>query len=150
MTTPKLNSSLSQIFDIELTQTDKPLAELKVAAKVDSIDSVERQREYVKANLVELIEKGKVALENLTQIAISTEKSKDFDSMSTMIKTLVDTNMTLLECEIAAVKPQDKSSGTDQPSVTNNTAVFVGSTSDLSKHIKEVTLNAIPNRSSDN
>lgn len=144
MVTKNMNTSLSQIFDVELTQTDKPLAELKIDAKVDSIDSVSKQREYVKGNLVELIEKGKIALESVTQIATSTEKAKDFEVVSTMIKTLVDVNMTLLDCEVAGTKPQDRQSGSDEPAqITNNTAVFVGSTSDLASHIKSVTLDAI-------
>lgn len=137
---PRTDQSLSAVFDVELTKTDKPLAELQITAKVESIDSVDTQREYVKANLVELIEKGKIALENLIQIAASTEKSRDFEVMSTMIKTLVDTNMTLLECEVKQKESKANDGDSDTPTTVNNTAVFVGQTADLASHFKNVVL----------
>lgn len=145
MITPNVNKSLSDIFDVELTQTDKSVNELKIAAKIDSIDSLETQREYVKANIVALIEKGNNALDSMTTIANSTEAGKDFKVVADMITTLVATNMTLLDCEVAHKPTIDKdvmqknSTGT----VTNNTAVFVGSTSDLSKYLKEASTNNI-------
>jgi hypothetical protein len=135
MITPNVNQSLSDIFDVELTQTDKSIGELKISAKVDSIDSLETRREYVKGNIISLIEKGIVALDSLTTIANSTELSKDFGEVTKLIKTLVDTNMTLLECEVIHKQPIGQSD-TSAQSVTNNT-VFVGSTSDLSKYIRE-------------
>lgn len=138
--TPNMNKSLSEIFDIELTQTDKPLAEIAMDAKVDDIDSLEKQREYVKSNLIKLIEKGTSALDNMLTIANSTENAKDFTVVSDLIKTLIATNVTLLDSEVAHkpknVGAQDKQ---DSTQVTNNT-VFVGSTSELSKYIKEITL----------
>lgn len=134
MTTPNVNKSLSGIFDIELATTDKPIAELKIEAKSNSINSLEAQREYVKSNIVSLLEKGKTALDELTAIATSTESYKDFKVVSEMIKVLVDTNMTLLECEVVH-KPAEPTESAAQ--VTNNTAVFVGSTSELSKYLKK-------------
>lgn len=144
MTTPNTNKSLSDIFDIELTNTDKPLDELKISAKSDSIDTLEAQREYVKANIVSLLEKGKKALDSVITVAESTEVAKDFVVVSDMIKTLVAANMTLLECEVVH-KPkndpaQPPASGTEQIT-NNNTAVFVGSTNDLAAFLKN---SAIP------
>jgi len=140
MITPNINKSLSDIFDVELTHTDKSEGELKIAAKIDSIDTLETQRAYVKANIVALIEKGNNALDSMITIANSTEAGKDFTVVSDMIKTLVNTNTTLLECEVAHKPNNDPLAINQQNSVgqiTNNTAVFVGSTSDLSKYIKE-------------
>lgn len=145
MITPNVNRSLSDIFDVELTQTDKSIDELKIAAKVVSIDSLETQRDYVKANIVALIEKGNTALDNMTTIANSTEAGKDFKVVADMITTLVNTNMTLLDCEVVHKPSIDPATLTGQNSVgqiTNNTAVFVGSTSDLSKYLKNAASNS--------
>lgn len=141
MTTPKMNMSLSEIFDVELTQTDKSLETLKIEAKSESIDSLESQRDYVKKNIVALIEKGNTALDNLTIIANSTESYKDFAVVSDMIKTLVDTNITLLDCEVAHKKPAVDNNKPVGDTVHNNTVAFVGSTSELSKYIKSLSLN---------
>lgn len=144
MTTPKMNASLSEIFDIELTTTDKSLEVLEIEAKAQSIDSLEIQRKYVKDNLVKLIEKGNTVLDNLTVIANSTEASKDFAVVSDLINTLVKTNMTLLECEVVH-KPKLEALSKGDSTTTNNTAVFVGSTTDLSKYLKDAQYAAITN-----
>lgn len=137
--TPNMNKSLSEIFDVELTSTDKTVEELKIEAKKKDIDSLEERRQYVKDNLVELIEKSKTLLDNMSNIANSTEASKDFDVANKIISTLVETNMTLLECEVIH-KPVENQlpalTKDNQGQVTNNTAVFVGSTAELSRYLK--------------
>lgn len=140
-----INKSLSEIFDVELTTTDKSIDELKIAAKVDSLDSLEEQRSYVKANLVALIEKGSILLDNISQVANSTENSKDYGAATDMLKTLVETNMTLLECEVVHKQPQKvQPDNQDSVSTTTNNTVFIGSTNDLAKYVREAAIsNAI-------
>jgi hypothetical protein len=139
MSTPtNMDKSLSEIFNIELTQTDKTVGELKIAAKVDDINSLEKQREYVKANIVELIEKGKAILENISTVANSTEDAKDYAEVTSLIKTLVATNMTLLECEVVH-KPVLETAKADDD-VSSDKTVFSGSTSELSKYLKEAAM----------
>ena len=91
----KIDTNLSKIFDIELQTTDMSVEELKTKAQADAIDSLEKQRTYVKDNLVKLIERGMTAVSDLNIIANSTEKSRDFEVLSGLIKTLVDTNVEL-------------------------------------------------------
>lgn len=117
--------------------TNTSHAELQLAAKADSIDSLEVQRKYVKNNIVSLIEKGNDALDKMLEIAKGTEANKDFTVVAELIKTLVDTNIKLLDCEV--VHKQKSEPGTDN-SVTNNTAVFVGSTTDLDQYLRNRTI----------
>lgn len=138
--TPNTNKSLSEIFDVELTETDKSVEELALVAKAESIDSLENQRTYVKNNIVTLLEKGNLLLDNLTNIANSTEASKDFQVANDIIKNLVAANISLLEVEVAhKQKPVEQAGAVNNGQVTtnNNTAVFVGSTSELSKYLKD-------------
>lgn len=136
MTTPKMNTALADIFDTELHQTDRPLAEIKADAQAAEINSLEKQREYVKSNLVKLIERGMNAVSDLNVIANSTEKSRDFEVLGGMIKTLVETNVELLNLEVAHKPKQD---GIAQEATTiNNNTVFVGSTKDLASYLKSV------------
>lgn len=138
MTTPKMNTSLSSIFDVELQEVDpnKSLAELQATAVAAEITSLETQREYVKSNLVKLIERGMTAVGDLNVIANSTEKSRDFEVMSGLIKTLVETNVELLNVEVAH-KPKLGPTGQPQEATTiNNNTVFVGQTKDLAAYLK--------------
>lgn len=139
MTTPKVESSLSNIFNVELQEADpnRSIVELQAEAQAKAIDSLEAQREYVKSNLVKLIERGMTAVGDLNTIANSTEKSRDFEVMSALIKTLVETNVELLNVEVAH-KPKIGIPGTSEQSATtiNNNTVFVGQTKDLAAYLK--------------
>ena len=143
MTTPRIDKSLSELFNVELTATDKTVETLQLEAKQEGLSSLEKQRQYVLNNLVEMIENGKKLLSNMTTIANSTEQGKDFEIASKLISTIVDTNVTLLDCEVAHAKPAPgDAKSTEQGQVTNNTAVFVGTTSELAKYIKQTTIDA--------
>lgn len=141
--TPKMNTSLSNIFDIELQQTDMPLVDIKADARANDINSLEKQREYVKSNLVKLIERGMTAVSDLNIIANGTEASKDFKVLSDMITVLVASNVELMNIEVAHKPKLDIANTLDQTNVTNNNTVFVGSTKDLSTYIKSLNTNNI-------
>lgn len=142
MTTPNMDSALSKVFDVELTKTDLPIEEVKIEAKKDEINTVEAQREYVKGNLVRIIEKGNDLFDEMSRIARSTEAGKDFDVLSRMMKTMVETNTKLLEVEIAGrpQEPTTPAAGGDQTAkqITNNT-VFVGTTAELGQFMRQQT-----------
>lgn len=139
MTTPKIENSLSSIFNVDLQEVDpnKSIAEMQASAVAAEITSLESQREYVKSNLVKLIERGMTAVSDLNTIANSTEKSRDFEVMSALIKTLVETNVELLNVEVAH-KPKIGIPGSSDQSATtiNNNTVFVGQTKDLAAYLK--------------
>lgn len=139
MTTPKIENSLSSIFNVELQEVDpnKSLEEIKATAVAAEITSLESQREYVKSNLVKLIERGMTAVSDLNTIANSTEKSRDFEVMSALIKTLVETNVELLNVEVAHKPKIGIPGAADQSATTiNNNTVFVGQTKDLAAYLK--------------
>lgn len=132
--TPNINAALSGIFDVALTDTDKPLDVMKLEAKAESIDSLEKQREFVKTNIVKLLEKGTAALDEMLAVAKSTESGKDYAVVKDMIKSLVDGNIALLEVEVAH-KNKPPEDGDKPPREVTNNNVFVGSTTDLQKHL---------------
>ena len=141
--TPKMELSMSNIFDVDLQSTEKPLAELQAAARAADIDSLERQREYVKDNLVKIIEKGMSAITDLNTIANASEKSRDFEVLSTLMKTIVDTNIQLLDVEVAHKNKIDlKQTASQEARTINNNTVFVGQTKDLAAYLKSYTVDA--------
>ncbi len=140
MTTPKMEASLSSIFDVDLQSTDKPLVDLKMEAQAAEIDSLEKQRKYVKDNLVKIIERGMASLSDLNCIANASEKSRDFEVLSTLMKTLVETNIELLNVEVAHKPKIDVKQNASQEATTiNNNTVFVGQTKDLAAYLKSQT-----------
>lgn len=135
----RVDKNLSEIFDIELTETDKPLEVLAIEAKQKDIDSLEKQREYVKNNIIGLIERGKGAIDRLRDVADSTEKARDYEVFFSSLKTLVDMNKDLLDAEVvhknALTKPDEGSSGQSAKTINNQQIVFNGSTEELQKSI---------------
>jgi len=138
MTTPKVQAALSSIFDVELQEVNpnSSVAELKANAVAAEIVALESQREYVKANLVKLIERGMIAVGDLNTIANSTEKSRDFEVMSGLIKTLVETNVELLNVEVAHKPKPGVQPGSQEATTINNNTVFVGQTKDLAAYLR--------------
>lgn len=84
----------------------------------------------------DLITKGNQAMESLTDLAKESESPRAYEVLATMMRTVADTTKDLydLQKKTKDLRGQDKN---DQPSVNVEKAVFVGSTADLLKKIKE-------------
>jgi hypothetical protein len=92
---------------------------------------------YVRNNLYGIIDQGIPALDGLIELAKASEHPRAYEVVSQLSKTLVDANKDLLTIqkqvkELKTVKEKDE--------VTNNN-LFVGSTSDLLKMIKQDGIN---------
>lgn len=133
----RIDEKLSNIFDIEIVDENKSLSELKIDAQQAAIDDLEEQKKYAKDNLVELIEKGKTAIDDLQSIAKQSEKSRDFEVLFTGIKTISEVSEKLLNIDLESVKQKSLKNDPQAPQTVNQTAVFVGSTFDLAKLLKD-------------
>ena len=84
----------------------------------------------------DLINKGNDAMESLTDLAKESESPRAYEVLATMMRTVADTTKDLydLQKKTKDLKGQDKN---DQPNVSVDKAIFVGTTADLLKQIKE-------------
>ena len=125
-----LNEKLSEALEIQPLEI-KPSTEI-----VEVKDVVEDDAEFARQNIRDLIVKGNDAASLIVEIAKQSEHPRAFEVAAGMLKNLSDMNKDLLEIQ---KRKQDL-----QPKVTNNTqnlnidkAVFVGSTAELLKQLKE-------------
>jgi hypothetical protein len=125
-----LNEKLSEALEIE------PLEILPSTDIVEVKDVVENDADFARQNIRDLITKGNDAVNHIVEIAKQSEHPRAFEVAAGMLKNLADMNKDLLEIQ---KRKQDL-----QPKVTNNTqnisvdkAVFVGSTAELLKQLKE-------------
>jgi hypothetical protein len=83
----------------------------------------------------DLINKGNDAMESLTDLAKESESPRAYEVLATMMRTVADTTKDLydLQKKTKELSGQKK----DDPTVNVEKAVFVGSTADLLKQIKE-------------
>lgn len=85
----------------------------------------------------DLINKGNMAMENLTDLAKESESPRAYEVLATMMKTIADTTKDLydLQKKTKELKRDDKRPQ-DESRINVEKAVFVGSTAELLKRIK--------------
>jgi hypothetical protein len=104
----------------------------------ESQDSVDDDFDFARTNMRELIRKGQNALDGILTIANGSEHPRAYEVAGALMKTMAETNKDLLELQKAKKQIQkvDPLPPDQQPAnVTNN--LFVGSTAELQKLIKE-------------
>jgi predicted house-cleaning noncanonical NTP pyrophosphatase (MazG superfamily) len=100
---------------------------------VSTDNDVKTDYNYARENYYNLMEKGHEALDELLEIAKSSEHARHFEVVSQLIKNLGDTNEKLLGLQ-KTKKELIKENPNGPTNVNNN--LFVGSTSDLLKMLK--------------
>lgn len=134
----KFQERMNEAFDIATIEDDSLPEIVPNIIKHDSLDSDLRQDyEIIRENFHELIEKGKDAVDDILAIAKDSEKGRDFEVAAGMLKNIIEANEKLLDVhkkirEITNYKQQV----TEKTTINN--ALFVGSTAELSKMIKEI------------
>ena len=102
-------------------------------------DDIEKDYDYTRANLYSLIEKGQESLNGIMELAGESASPRAYEVAGQILKSVADTTDKLMELQ-KRVKVVDEEKAKGPSQVTNN-AVFVGSTSDLSKMLKDGLLN---------
>ena len=89
-------------------------------------------------NVKKLLTTSDEAIATLMNIASDAEHPRAFEVLANLIKTASDVNKQLvdLQKERKKILRSDNSQSQSNPSVTNN-AIFIGTTADLQKHIKD-------------
>ena len=102
-------------------------------------NEVEKDYEYTRANLYSIIEKGQEAINGIMEVAGESASPRAYEVAGQLIKSVADTTDKLMD-----LQKKVKDVNEDNPSKTNNVtnnALFVGSTSELSKMLKKGFLN---------
>ena len=122
----KTDENLSKLFDIEpLKQQDSDLVPISTAED-DFI--------FARQNIRTLAEQGQVAVNEILQVAKATQHPRAFEVAATLIKNMSDINKDLMELQ---KKKNDLLPRKEETIVNVDKAVFVGSTRDLIKQIKQ-------------
>ena len=132
----KFQKNMEDVFDITpMDEVEQPKPE---KVEVDTAD-VEADYKYARGELYELIQKGQVAIEELLDVARSSNHPRAYEVAFQGIKNVADITDKLadLQKKMKDIKADDKKSS---PTTVNNT-MFVGSTADLAKMLKNASKN---------
>ena len=124
------------ISDAEIVPSKKPILRKDEVLKINEID---KDYDYTRGNLYSLIEKGQEAINGIMEVAGESASPRAYEVAGQLIKSVADTTDKLLDLQ-KKVKDVKEENGSTTNNVTNN-ALFVGSTSDLSKVLKKQFLN---------
>ncbi len=136
----ELNKSLSEVFDVE------PLKEVKKEEKLPTVQQnysepdmkqdLTDAYQQSKENLQAIIDQGKEAMEEILQIAKVGQHPRAFEVYGTILKNMVDANKELLaiQKQMRDMDENAKKATSSGPNIDK--AIFVGSTSELSKLLK--------------
>ena len=126
--------AINDSLDIEVVdEEESPITKKESkAVEKDKKDSV-RDYEYSRGNLYSLIEKGQEALDSIMEVAQEGQQPRAFEVVSQLIKNVADTTDKLVDLQqkMKNLEAEDPKG----PSTVNN-ALFVGSTAELQKLLK--------------
>ena len=130
------DKKMSEVFDVTpVEQVKKPQPVVTTHYKPPSDDKQDLVDAYQqsKENIQEIIDSGKDAMEEILQIAKAGQHPRAFEVYATLLKNMTEANDRLLKIqkEMREIEGRKKDSGT-----TIDKAIFVGSTSELSKFLK--------------
>ena len=102
-------------------------------------NDVEKDYKYTRGQLYSLIEKCQEGINGIMELAGESASPRAYEVAGQLIKSVADSTDKLMDLQ-KKMKDMDEETTKTQNNVTNN-ALFVGSTSDLSKLLKQGILN---------
>ena len=130
--------SIDNALDIESSIVEsKPM---KPVPPKQEKDDIKKDYEYTRANLYSLIEKGQEAINGIMELAGESASPRAYEVAGQLIKSVADTTDKLADLQ-KKVKDLEEDNTQKGPSSVTNNALFVGSTSELSKLLKQGFLN---------
>ena len=125
-----LNETLNTDYDksVEIEVSSQP----PIQKSQGDID-IEKDYKYTRGQLYSIIEKGQEAINGILELAQESEMPRAYEVAGQLIKNVADATDKLMDLQ-KKLKDVNEESKKGPTNVTN--ALFVGSTSDLSKFLK--------------
>ena len=128
------NDAISEALGIEIAVEIIPPQQPIINTPHEE-DDIKADYNLSRRTFRDLINKGNSAMESLTDLAKESESPRAYEVLATMMRTVADTTKDLydLQKKTKELSGQKK----DDPTVNVDKAIFVGTTADLLKQIKE-------------
>jgi hypothetical protein len=125
---------LNKVFDISTDIEPQTKEGEDVVPLSEKKPEIQRDYEHSRINFYDLIEKGQRAIEGALDVAQSTDHPRAYEVAGNLIKQVADVTDKLIDLQ-KKMKDIDEKPKNGPTNVTN--ALFVGSTTELSKLIKQ-------------
>ena len=132
-------NSIEKSLNVETSIVKKNNEKQELPNVILKKDDVEKDYKYTRGQLYSLIEKGQEAINGIMEVAGESASPRGYEVAGQLIKSVADSTDKLMDLQ-KKMKDIDEEKSKTQSNVTNN-ALFVGSTSELSKLLKQGILN---------
>lgn len=129
------NDPLSSLLGINPIQTQDKINEIIIDAHNDS---AQKDFETARANINVMIDTAKDAIENLSQIASSSQAPRAYEVLAKLIETTVQANKDLIDLQAKMKEMKDIDVPNNPKGKTINNNLFVGSTAELQKVLQDL------------
>ena len=134
-----MKNNLDDAFNITPTEVEVDQTEVKEPVGIQKPDrltkgDIEKDYEYTRGNLYSIIEKGQEAINGILELAQDSEMPRAYEVARQLIKSVSDATDKLMDLQ-KKVKDVNEDAPQKGPNTVNN-ALFVGSTAELAKLLK--------------
>jgi len=132
---------LNETFNVdgEVVSRESEGAIQKIENVNFSTEDIKKDYEYTRGNLYSLIEKGQEAINGILELAQESEMPRAYEVAGQLIKNVADATDKLMDLQKKLKEVEEEKQGKGPTNVTN--ALFVGSTAELAKLIKQQSKN---------
>ena len=133
--------SLNDTFNTDPVEVEAITSPEKKSVKneIEKVNDIEKDYTYTRGQLYSLIEKGQEAINGIMEVAGESASPRAYEVAGQIIKSVADTTDKLIDLQ-KKLKDIDEDTQKTTNNVTNN-SLFVGSTAELSKLLKNGLLN---------
>jgi|TARA_Y100000589_G_scaffold18500_1_gene15323 hypothetical protein len=131
----KKYDDLNDAFDVSNDIVQPEVVEKKIDKIKAVADDIKKDYDYTRGNLYSIIEKGQEALNGVLELAQESEQPRAYEVAGQLIKSVSDATDKLMDLQ-KKLKDVEEDKVTKGPSTVNN-ALFVGSTAELAKMLKD-------------
>jgi uncharacterized protein YaaN involved in tellurite resistance len=130
---------LNETFNVsgEIVSSKVETIEEKIQKVTAPVDDIKKDYDYTRGNLYSLIEKGQEAINGILELAQESEMPRAYEVAGQLIKNVADATDKLMDLQ-KKLKDIDEEKVSKGPTNVTN-ALFVGSTADLAKLLKQQT-----------
>ena len=127
---------LNETFNTDDDILQPEVIEKKVEKIKNTVDDIKKDYDYTRGNLYSIIEKGQEAINGILELAQESEMPRAYEVAGQLIKNVADATDKLMDLQKKLKDVEEEKTSKGPTNVTN--ALFVGSTADLQKMLKEV------------
>jgi len=126
-------NELNDTFNVDgeiVPSTDRKLKKI-----TSQVDDIKKDYDYTRGNLYSIIEKGQEAINGILELAQESDQPRAYEVAGQLIKSVSDATDKLMDLQ-KKLKDVEEDKQVRGPSTVNN-ALFVGSTAELAKMLKD-------------